>query len=111
LNLLSFAHDAQSFAGGNISFVTLPIAGFATVGGKDVNLVDLVQVRAEVAQLLTPRSAKPTPVATPHSTAKPTSVSTLAPTNPAVVATATAAPDVSREWAAPVSSGSIPCVK
>jgi LCP family protein required for cell wall assembly len=111
LNLLSFAHDAQSFAGGNISFVTLPIAGFATVGGKDVNLVDLVQVRAEVARLLAPRSAKPTPVATSHSIANPTSVSTPAPTNPAVVRTATAAPDVSKEWAAPLSSGSIPCVK
>lgn len=111
LNLLSFAHDAQSFAGGNITFVTLPIAGFATVGGKDVNLVDLVQVRAEVAQLLAPLTTKPTPVSTPHSTAKPTEGSTPAPTHSAVVPSATTAPDVSKEWATPVKSGSIPCVK
>lgn len=116
LDLLSFASDAQSFAGGGISFVTLPIAGFATIAGADVNLVDLPSLRAEVAQLLAPSSATPTPtptpspspVLTPPPTATPGATSTAtAPATPAPTPT----PDVSSEWAVPVTAGSIPCVK
>jgi LCP family protein required for cell wall assembly len=101
LNLLSFASDAQSFAGGNISFVTLPITGFATISRQDVNTVDLQQIRSQVAQLLTPpTTATPTPQSS--TPASPThSPSSWAPT------TQTPAPNTQPS----IQAGSIPCVK
>jgi LCP family protein required for cell wall assembly len=51
-DLLSFVQHAGSVASGNVEFYTLPIAGFATVNGEAVNLVDVEQVRKTTARLL-----------------------------------------------------------
>ncbi|GAA4552065.1 LCP family protein [Amycolatopsis samaneae] len=47
-DLVSFAQQAQGLTGGNLEFSTLPIAGYQTVDGQDVNKVDTGQVRAAV---------------------------------------------------------------
>ena len=103
LNLLSFASDAQSFAGGKISFVTLPISGFATIGGRDVNTVDLTQIHAEVARLLAPPAS---PTATPQSNT-PASPNHISSGSGSVTKAFTPAPDTHP----PIQAGSIPCVK
>lgn len=106
LNLLSFAAQASQFAGGNITFTTLPITGFGVRDGKDVNLVDLKQIRSTVRSLLHPAS--------PSTAAKPTS----APARDAHPAPAGATPGTANPGAstpagptAPLTSGGIPCVK
>ncbi|WP_223694003.1 LCP family protein [Leifsonia poae] len=101
-DLLSFAQQASRLAGGNISFTTLPITGYATRNGEDVNLVDLDQIHTMVAQLL---SDHPTSSPTPKTTGGGASSST-----PAAVA-ATPGQNVYTDPATPLQSGSIPCVK
>ncbi|MCU1527431.1 MAG: lytR [Frondihabitans sp.] len=100
-DLLSFLQQARGLAGGNISFTTLPITGYATIGGQDVNTVNLSQIHAEVSQLLnppaTPKKSKS------HSSDSATSTET--PTTP-TTPTSNASPTM-----APIESGSIPCVK
>ncbi|MFI9271444.1 LCP family protein [Kitasatospora sp. NPDC052896] len=51
LNILDFAQQATNLTGGNVEFNTLPISGFATIGGEDVNTVDPALIRREVQQL------------------------------------------------------------
>ncbi|NMH96291.1 LCP family protein [Pseudonocardia acidicola] len=72
LDLLSFAQQASNLTGGNITFTTLPIAGFGKdPAGEDVNLVDVPQVQGIVRNLLdgpppadaAPPSAAPAPAA------------------------------------------------
>ncbi|HEV7185430.1 MAG TPA: LCP family protein [Leifsonia sp.] len=106
LNLLSFASQASQFAGGNITFTTLPITGYGVRDGKDVNLVDLNQIHATVRNLLHPASSS--------TAAKPSS----APARDAHSAPVTAAPGGSSAGTsapagptAPLTSGGIPCVK
>ncbi|WP_379556345.1 hypothetical protein, partial [Pseudomonas sp. MD330_11] len=38
-------------AGGNIDFYTLPIEGYETVDGQDVNMVDPARLRSEVSRI------------------------------------------------------------
>ena len=103
LNLLSFASDAQSFAGGKISFVTLPISGFATIGRQDVNMVDLNQIHVQVAQLLAPPAS---PAAAPQSTTTASPSHSSSGSGSATKAS-TPAPNAQT----PLQAGSIPCVK
>ena len=103
LNLLSFARDAQSFAGGKISFVTLPISGFATIGGRDVNTVDLNQIHAQVAQLLAPAAS---PAAAPRSNT-PASPDHSSSGSGSATKASTPAPDTQP----PIQAGTVPCVK
>lgn len=107
---LSFAAQGSKIAGGNISFSTLPIEGFGTVGGQSVNLVDLNHVRSAVNQLIGP-------VVTPSSQPG-TTVSGGAPSSqpspsksPAASASSTPDQNVYNDWYSPLKSGSIPCVK
>lgn len=51
-DLLSFFHQATSVTSGNIKFYTLPIKGYATIGGEAVNLVDQPALQALTKQLL-----------------------------------------------------------
>ena len=71
LNLLTFAQQASNLTSGNITFVTLPIDHFGKdPAGEDVNIVNLAQVRATVAQLLgTP--GNPTATTTPAAASPP----------------------------------------
>jgi len=107
-NLLSFAAQAAKLAGGNISFTTLPITGFGVKQGQDVNLVDLGQIHALAAQLLSDAPAQPAASASPPlsttSTGKASAV-VKPPTSPSSVQSLNALSST------PLQSGSIPCVK
>jgi LCP family protein required for cell wall assembly len=47
-NLLDFAQEAQGLTGANLVFHTLPITGYATIGGQDANTVDPAYIKAIV---------------------------------------------------------------
>ena len=47
-NLLDFAAETRSLTSGNFVFNTLPIKGYAVIGGQDANVVDPVQIKAIV---------------------------------------------------------------
>ena len=102
-DLLSLAGRAAKFAGGNISFVTLPIIGYATIDSKDVNVVNLDQIHLLVKQLLS---------SAPDATASPGAMvgATTSPEPPPLAPTPVASNDPN-ESSAPLQSGSIPCVK
>lgn len=61
LDPIGLAGGAGAVMKGDIDFYTLPITGYDTVDGQDVNLVDVDAIRAEAAQLIGP--AQPTPAA------------------------------------------------
>lgn len=66
LDLLQLAQQASGLAGGNVSFTTLPIEKFGKdPAGEDVNIVDLVRVQADVAQLLGTAPAPTAPTTAP----------------------------------------------
>ncbi|WP_167327493.1 LCP family glycopolymer transferase [Rhodococcoides fascians] len=101
LDPIGLAGGAGAVMKGDIDFYTLPITGYDTVDGQDVNLVDVDAIRAEAAQLIGP--AQPTPAA-------------LDPTSdPAPPPLEVAVPEPSQDLpAAPDqgvhSNGGIPCV-
>lgn len=53
LDPVSFAGQADNLTSGNLDFYTLPIEGYATVDGQDVNKVNPARLRAEIAKLFT----------------------------------------------------------
>ena len=119
-NLLSFAGEASKLAGGNISFTTLPITGFGVRNGQDVNLVDLGQVRAVTAQLLSGTPAAPAAPTTPTTSTGSTATGKTATRTTATGTTSRAAgpaaststnAGVGTSATAPLQSSSIPCVK
>ena len=67
LNVLSFAKQASSLTGGNVTFYTLPIDHFGKDPiGEDVNYVNVPLIQATVAHLLSATAtATPAPVS-PH---------------------------------------------
>jgi LCP family protein required for cell wall assembly len=72
-NLLDFATDMRALTGKNLQFFTAPIEGYATIGGQDVNQVDIPTIQAAIAAKFTP----PAPAkssGTAKSTAKATPV-------------------------------------
>ncbi|OZD08679.1 LytR family transcriptional regulator [Rhodococcus sp. 06-235-1A] len=102
LDPMTLAGQAGAVMQGDIDFYTLPITGYETVDGQDVNLVDVDAIRAETARLI-----GNVPPPTPSITAVPT------PTSAAPVEVA--APDPAQDLpAAPDegvhSDGGIPCV-
>jgi LCP family protein required for cell wall assembly len=62
-DVLSFLTRAQALTSGDVTFYTLPIKGFATVGGESVNLIDPDQVRETAQRLLAGEPPDPTPTA------------------------------------------------
>ncbi|MER5640822.1 LCP family protein [Kitasatospora sp. NPDC002227] len=50
-NILDFAQQAPNLTGGNVEFNTLPITGFKTINGEDVNTVDPDLIKRIVRQL------------------------------------------------------------
>lgn len=54
LDPVAFAAQADNLTAGNIDFYTLPIEGYATVDGQDVNQVDPARLRREITTLFTP---------------------------------------------------------
>jgi LCP family protein required for cell wall assembly len=59
-DLLDFATQMRSLSAGKITFQTLPIQGYATIGGQDDNVINLTQVRQFVQDNFfpAPKSAK-----------------------------------------------------
>ncbi|GAA4831768.1 LCP family protein [Saccharopolyspora rosea] len=65
-DVLGFAGEAQNLSGGNLRFQTLPIKGYRTVDGEDVNNIDPQQIRTIVRTAFgypAPPPAPPTPAA------------------------------------------------
>ncbi|MEO7126512.1 MAG: LCP family protein [Nakamurella sp.] len=116
LDLLSFASDADRFAGGGITFHTLPITAFGTKDGQDVNLVDPARIQALTAQLIAASNASPTAAAAAAAAAKaaPTpphsSTSGPKPTTASRLPTSTRPSNVYTNPFQPLTSGQIPCV-
>ncbi len=54
---VAFATQAGNLTSGSVDFQTLPIEGYETVDGQDVNLVNPARLRAEVARLFGASSA------------------------------------------------------
>jgi LCP family protein required for cell wall assembly len=54
-NLLDFAIQARSLTSGNLTFRTLPIKGYATIGGQDANVVDPASIKAIVKAAFYPQ--------------------------------------------------------
>ncbi|MFJ6137085.1 LCP family protein [Kitasatospora sp. NPDC092286] len=50
-NILDFAQQAPNLTGGNVEFNTLPITGFKTIGGQEVNTVNPDLIKRIVQQL------------------------------------------------------------
>jgi LCP family protein required for cell wall assembly len=86
LDLLTFASEATSLTGDDITYNTLPVDHFADLGGTigDVNIVNLAVIHAEVQQLLNPgtTTTRPTPTTAPPTT---TTTTPPPPTEPAGV--------------------------
>jgi LCP family protein required for cell wall assembly len=108
LDLLSFAQQAQSLAGGNISFVTLPIDHFDTVDGQDVNIVDLDAIRAQVHDLLNPPTA--TPAASPPPSASGSGSPSSGSGSSGTSGSTPAPHPVYTDSSTPLQSGNVPCV-
>ncbi|MFF4283419.1 LCP family protein [Streptomyces kronopolitis] len=54
-NVLDFAQQAPNLTGGNVEFHTLPITGFATRKGEDVNLVAPDKIKSIIQQAFAPK--------------------------------------------------------
>jgi LCP family protein required for cell wall assembly len=66
LELLSFAHQASTLTGGNITFTTLPIVRFGTSpAGEDVNIVNVPEIQALVHNLIGAHTPTPPPATAP----------------------------------------------
>ncbi|MEV7186092.1 LCP family protein [Kitasatospora sp. NPDC093102] len=64
-NILDFAQQTPNLTGGNVEFNTLPISGFKTVGGQEVNTVNPDLIRKIVRQLFNHGTVVAVPAATP----------------------------------------------
>ena len=58
-NLLEFASQMQDLTSGNLLFRTLPIRGYATIGGQDANVVDAAAIQALVQAAFYPKPSPP----------------------------------------------------
>jgi LCP family protein required for cell wall assembly len=80
LDLLSFAAQASSLTGGNVTYYTLPIDHFGTdPRGEDVNYVNLPMIQATVSHLLaaSPGAGGPTAPVAPHPSSSLTPANTV----------------------------------
>ncbi|MDH6131892.1 LCP family protein required for cell wall assembly [Kitasatospora sp. MAA4] len=78
LNILDFAQQATNLTGGNVEFNTLPISGFKTIGGEDVNTVDPALIKREVQQLF---GHDPAPAPADPSSSSPSASSPSVPSS------------------------------
>ena len=79
-NLLDFATDMNALTGKNLKFYTAPIQAYTTIGGQDVNQVDIPTIQAAIKARFDPLpAAKPSGSATASakSTAKVPAASTV----------------------------------
>ncbi|CCQ15762.1 Transcriptional regulator, LytR family [Rhodococcus sp. AW25M09] len=105
LDPMTLAGQAGAVMHGDIDFYTLPITGYETIDGQDVNLVDVAAIEAEAARLIgnsAPPASSITAAPTPTTTPPPPPLEVATP-NPAQ--DLPAAPDEGVH-----SDGGIPCV-
>lgn len=102
LDPIGLAGGANAVMKGDIDFYTLPITGYDTVDGQDVNLVDVDAIRADAARLIGP--AQPAPAAL-DPTSDPAPPPPLEVAVPEPSQDLPAAPDQGVH-----SNGGIPCV-
>lgn len=105
LDPIQLATEATNLTSGNIDFYTLPIVGFGTENGQDVNLVDPDRLRAEVAALFSDNkpTSKPAPAPKPTNAAHET-VDVYNASNTQGLATATSKQLVAQGYQAGVIS-------
>ncbi|MFI6154899.1 LCP family protein [Kitasatospora sp. NPDC051170] len=60
-NILDFAQQAPNLTGGNVEFNTLPITGFKTVGGQEVNTVNPELIKKITRQIFNHEAAPVVP--------------------------------------------------
>lgn len=69
LDPVSLVSQAGSVVDGNIDFYTLPVEGYETIDGQDVNIVDVDRLRSETAAIIDPlplpANPDPSPVTDP----------------------------------------------
>lgn len=119
-NPIEMMQQATAVTSGSISFTTLPITGFSTApNGESINTVDVAQVQATAAALLSPppapapaAAASPGTASSPGTTAGPGPSPSSSPgaASPDAQATAPATTTYS-DWTGALRGGSIPCVK
>ena len=80
-NLLDFATDMNALSGKNLKFYMAPILGFATIGGQDVNQVDIPTIQAAIKAKF-----DPPPAVKPASSAKSTAKAAPVPAASTVTA-------------------------
>ncbi|WP_380281882.1 LCP family protein [Kitasatospora purpeofusca] len=78
-NVLDFAQQAPNLTGGNVEFNTLPITGFKTIGGQEVNTVDPEQIKRIVKQLFGHEPPPPAASDAPAPTETPSAVPAATP--------------------------------
>lgn len=117
LDPLTLATEASNLTSGNITFYTLPIQGFATRNGQDVNLVDPARLQTEVHALFYPpaRASAGTSAPTASSTAATASTTSSATDLTTLLTEAAAtgspvAPTVGAQGAPIHDQSGIPCV-
>ena len=78
-NLLDFASQMQDLTSGNLVFHTLPIQGYATIGGQDANVVNPADIRNIVQSTLYPKPAAPasSPASRPQPPGTPAAETTV----------------------------------
>ncbi|WP_430297623.1 LCP family protein [Sinomonas sp. B1-1] len=114
LNVVDFGLKAKQLTENKTKFVTLPIVDFGwSDAGESVNIVDKDAVRAQVADLLTPKA--PAAPASPSAT-QPQPAAPSAPPAPAAQAAPPPAPSPSStfnagDWSDALVGGGVPCVK
>ncbi|WP_330332065.1 LCP family protein [Streptomyces sp. NBC_00536] len=96
-DLMSFVKQAKNLSGGHVEFTTLPIEGFGSNHGADINVVDDMKIKRLIAEQIGPRaSASP-------------SVPGAASSSPGA-STPDSAPAASPEKRSAIDGGGIPCV-
>jgi LCP family protein required for cell wall assembly len=70
-NLLDFISQLRSLTAGNITFYTLPIAGYETIAGQDANQVDPSYIQQYMQELFYPAQSSPHPRPQPTVTVNP----------------------------------------
>jgi LCP family protein required for cell wall assembly len=60
-NLLDFISQMRNVTSGDISFRTLPIQNYSTIGGQDVNIINPAQIKQIVQETFNPAPAAPSP--------------------------------------------------
>jgi LCP family protein required for cell wall assembly len=66
-----FAGEMHALTGKHLTFITAPIAGYATIDGQDANLIDIPLVQADIRKSFT--APAPTSSSAKKTTAKPKS--------------------------------------